>query len=79
MKEQSQTGPDSTRNLKSIRKNVVKREVELDVDNLINSEITDQDHQRFRQGQQNLPRKNISALDNPSRINGGASQLTNDV
>ena len=41
MKEQSQTGPDSTRNLKSIRKNVVKREVELDVDNLINSEITD--------------------------------------
>ena len=79
MKEQSQTGTDSTRNLKSIRKNVVKREVELDVDNLINSEITDQDNQRFKQGQQNLPRKNISALDNPSRINGGASQLTNDV
>lgn len=45
MKEQSQTGTDSTRNLKSIRKNVVKREVELDVDNLINSEITDQDKQ----------------------------------
>lgn len=79
MKEQSQTGTDSTRNLKSIRKNVVKREVELDVDNLINSEITDQDKQRFKQGQQNLPRKNISALDNPSRINGRASQLTNDV
>ncbi len=79
MKEQSQTGTDSTRNLKSIRKNVVKREVELDVDNLINSEITDQDNQRFKQGQQNLPRKNISALDNPSRINGRASQLTNDV
>ena len=79
MKEQSQTGTDSTRNLKSIRKNVVKREVELDVDNLINSEITDQDNQRFKQGQQNLPRKNISALDNPSRINGRASQLTNDA
>jgi hypothetical protein len=34
-----------------MRKNVIKREAVLDIDNLINSEIKDSDKQRFKSGQ----------------------------
>ena len=34
-----------------MRKNVIKREAVLDIDNLINSEMKDSDKQRFKSGQ----------------------------
>ena len=34
-----------------MRKNVIKREAVLEIDNLINSEMKDSDKQRFKSGQ----------------------------